>query len=467
MQKGLRVDRLLIIYIPWGLSLILSTSDILSYLTAWLGSFFIFYWSLSGKIRSIPNDISFSSQLMRPLFLVHIIFAGYMACTSIFYFLEVLGYENFQTPPPYFLVDLNELAILAQCQRLYVLGHAAFITGILIMMSYPSQQIFRFQLRSLPNFLMLFALITLPLATLFLLVPGLRQFYFQINSLSFIAGTLAFAFAIPLKKIGNTAICGTLYAFNFAQTLVSGFKEPIIISVLVLGIFLYPFYKRTIIFTFIPIIFLLFVVLPTYNQAYREQTLSKESNAQEAKDVAINAILNSDIKDNTTWGFLTGRLSEVKMFIQYAKTTPFPVDYYGFTLIEQSFTVIVPRIFWANKPITEDMVMERVYNAGVVERGTRASAKPALITDGYLSGGILGVFLTLLIYGIVAQWISIYAEKLFGGYILGTALIYSGLFQILWRGLSFEFLINSVFWSFFTMLVIFYLFRLLGILKRI
>jgi len=467
MNEGIRFDRLFILFIPWGLSLLFSASAVLSYFTAWAGSFFIFYLTLTGKIKAIPDDLKPSEQLMRPLFLVHIIFAGYMACTSVFYFLEVLGYENFRTPPPYFLIDLNQLEAVAACQRFYVLGHASFITGVLLVMQYPKKQVHSVQIKSVPNFTMLFALITLPVSTLFLLVPDLRQFYFQFNSLSFIAGTLALAFAIPLKKISNTIICGVLYAFNFAQTLVSGFKEPIIISVLVLGIFLFPFYKKTIFIIFIPIIFLLFVILPTYNNAFREQALSSPGNSEEAKAAALNAVLNSDIEDNTTWGFLTGRLSEVQMFTQYVKTTPFPIDYYGFTLIEQSLTVLVPRIFWPDKPITERMVMERVYNAGVVDRVSTVSAKPPLITDGYLSGGILGVFLTLLIYGMVAQWISIYAEKLFGGYILGTALMFSGLFQIFWRGLSFEFIINSVFWSFFTMVVIYFIFKILGIIKKV
>ena len=466
MNEGIRFDRLFILFIPWGLSLLFSASAVLSYFTAWAGSFFIFYVTLNGKIKAIPDDLKPSEQLMRPLFLVHIIFAGYMACTSVFYFLEVLGYENFQTPPPYFLIDLTQLEAVATCQRFYVLGHASFISGVLSVMQYPKKQVHSVQIKSVPNFIMLFALVTLPVSTLFLLVPGLWQFYFQFNSLSFIAGTLALAFAIPLKKISNTIICGILYAFNFAQSLVSGFKEPIIISVLVLGIFLFPFYKKTIFIIFIPIIFLLFVILPTYNNAFRAQALSS-GNSEEAKAAALNAILNSDIEDNTTWGFLTGRLSEVQMFVRYVKTTPFPIDYYGFTLIEQSITVLVPRIFWPDKPITEKMVMERVYNAGVVDKASSVSAKPPLITDGYLSGGMLGVFLTLLIYGMVAQWISICAEKLFGGYILGTALMFSGLFQIFWRGLSFEFIINSVFWSFFTMVVIYFIFKMLGIIKKV
>lgn len=463
---NLRIERLLLLFIPWLISLLLIGIPVFSYLTAWLGSFFIFYLTLFGKIKAIPNDLPISTQLMRPLFLVQIIFAGYMCCTSIFYFLTVLGYENFNSPPPYFLVDLNQLELVAQCQRYYILGHASFISGVLIAMDYPKRHPYILKVRSLANFLMLFALFTLPFSTLFLLIPGLRQFYFQLNALSFIAGTLALAFAIPLKKLENTVICSLLYAFNFAQTLVSGFKEPIIISVLVLGIFLFPFYKRIIIITFIPIILLLFVVLPTYNQVYRQQAWAGTESKDAASSAALDAVLNSDIEDNTTWGFLSGRLSEIQMFTQYTKTTPFPIDYYGFTLVQNGIIVIIPRIFWPSKPITEDMVMERVYNAGVVTRGTRASAKPALVVDGFLSGGMLGVFLTLLAYGYIAQKISIYAEQLFGGYILGTALIYSGLFQILWRGLSFEFIINSVFWSFVTMLVIFRILRFFNILQK-
>lgn len=113
------------------------------------------------------------------------------------------------------------------------------------------------------------------------------------------------------------------------------------------------------------------------------------------------------------------------------------------------------------------MIMERVYNAGVVNRHSIVSAKPPFVVDTYLSGGILGVFLSLLIYGSLTQLISIKAEKLFGGYLLGTALIYSGLFQIFWRGISFEFMTNAIFWSYITMLIISKIFRSMGIVKEI
>ena len=155
------------------------------------------------------------------------------------------------------------------------------------------------------------------------------------------------------------------------------------------------------------------------------------------------------------------------MFTKFVSSTPSEVDYYGLQILKQSALAIIPRIFWESKPTTENLIMERVYNAGVVYRGSNVSAKPPFIVDAYLSGGIFGIFICLFAYGAIAQSISIKAEYLFGGYILGTALIFSSLFQILWRGLSFEFLINSVFWSYISMLVLFNIFKTTNILKEI
>jgi hypothetical protein len=113
------------------------------------------------------------------------------------------------------------------------------------------------------------------------------------------------------------------------------------------------------------------------------------------------------------------------------------------------------------------MVMQRVYDAGVANRASSVSAKPAFIVDAYLSYGAIGVVLGLFAYGAIAQLIAQKAEYLFGGYILGTALMFSGLFQIMWRGLSFEFIINTVFWSYITMLIVFKIFRSRNILKLV
>jgi hypothetical protein len=465
----LKLERFGILFIPWALSLLLKNDPVLSYFIAWLGSFFLFYITLSGWIKPMPADRSMAGQLMRPIFLVQIIFAGYMACTSIFYFMDVMGYENLKKISTHILIDQERLRLTAECQRYYCLGHAAFVSGILVFMDYPIKTKYHIENQKFANLLMGFAIVSFPVSLLFLKIPGLSQFYIQLNPLSFIAGTLALAFAIPQKKIGSTLICLSFYFFNFYQALISGFKEPIIISVLVLGVFLYPNYKKLVAAVFIPLLLLLFIFLPTYNRIFRQNAWSGDTNADEARQLALDATLNDDSseQDDSNWDFQVFRLSEIDMFIKFVQSTPKKVDYYGFNLVKQSGIAIVPRVFWPSKPNTEDLIMERVYEAGVVNRASNVSAKPAFIVDAYLSGGAFGIFLCLFIYGAIAQLIAINAERLFGGYILGTALIFSGLFQIMWRGLSFEFLINSVFWSYITMLVIHKILTLTKILKEI
>jgi hypothetical protein len=390
-----------------------------------------------------------------------------MACSSIFYFLSLYGYDNFQKTNQYLLVDQVQLELVAKCQRYYVLGHAALATGMLIFMKYPAQSRYYIEKEKLANLVMIMALIAFPVSLFFLSVPGLSQFYFQLNSLSFIAGTLALAFAIPLQKIWNTIICLVLYCFNFYQGVISGYKEPIIISVMVLGIFLYPSYKKIVLTVFVPALLLLFVILPKFASTFRQNAWSGETQTDEATALALDAALNGDSKDETNWDFLVNRLSEIDMFTIYLQSTPQNIDYYGLDLLKQSAIVLVPRVFWPGKPSTEDLVMERVYDAGAVNRNSQVSAKPAYIVDTYLSAGTLGVFIGLLLYGAIASAISVKAEKLFGGYTLGTALIFTGLFQIFWRGLSFEFLINSVFWSYISMLIIFKILTTTKVLKEI
>jgi hypothetical protein len=455
-------ERYLVLFIPWLLSLIFKDNSGTSFVIAWLGSFFIFFLTLTGYVKPLPSDRSIAEQLMRPIFIVQIIFAGYTCCTSIFYFLNVLGYDDFHRVS-YYLVDSDRLNTTAQCQRYYCLGHAAFATGILASMKYPIEKKWHVEIEKLADLFMKFAIISFPVSLVFLKIPGLSQFYFQLSSLSFIAGTLALAFAIPLKKSVNTIICLLFYLFNFYQAIISGFKEPIIISVLVLGLFLYPTYKKLIAVTFIPLILLLFIFLPTFNRIFRENAWSGETDTEEATQIALNEALNG--QDNSNWSFLVYRLSEIDMFTTFVQSTPERVDYYGTKLLEQSVIVLVPRVVWPSKPSTEDLVMERVYDAGVINRNSNVSAKPAFIVDAYLSGGTLGIFICMLAYGAIAQIISQKAEQLFGGYILGTALIFTGLFQIFWRGLSFEFIINSVFWSYVTMLILSRTFKRFKILK--
>ena len=133
-------ERFIILFIPWFLAEIFKANAELSYLTAWIGSFFIFYITLTGKLKPLPNDRPTAEQMMRPIFLVQIIFIGYTCCSSIFYFFSIIGYEDFHKISDYYLVNPDILERTAQCQRYYCLGHAAFATGILMFMNYPDKQ---------------------------------------------------------------------------------------------------------------------------------------------------------------------------------------------------------------------------------------------------------------------------------------------------------------------------------------
>lgn len=463
-----RPERFFVLYLPWIFSWLLNAYPQLSYLIAWLGSFFIFLITMTGWVKPIPGDRSLGEQLMRPLFLTQIIFAGYMCCSSIFYYLDALGYDNFHLLNHLFKPEPKKLMLIAECQRYYCLGHAAFVSGTLLFMNYPVKKKYLLQTSyNLTDLLLYVAVIAIPLSLFFAAVPGLSQFSAQFNALSFIAATLALAFAIPQHKLPNILISGTLFMFNFYKSFLSGYKEPIIVGLLVLGIFLYPLYKRTVILVFVPLLLVVFMALPTYNQVFRQNAWSGDLSAEAASKVAFDAALsNSTEVEGSNWSFLVFRLSEMDMFVKYVQSTPTYTNFYGMQMVKQSFQSLIPRAFWPNKPNTEDMVMERVFNAGIAAKGTNVSAKPALVADAYLFKGGIGIFLILFFYGAVIQLIALKAESLFGGYILGIALVYSGLFQMFWRGLSFEFLFNSVFWSYISMLLIARFMFVIRILKK-
>lgn len=168
---------------------------------------------------------------------------------------------------------------------------------------------------------------------------------------------------------------------------------------------------------------------------------------------------NDDEIDQTNWAFLTKRISEIDMFTKFVDNTPRQTDYYGFEIVVNAIESVVPRFLWPSKPNIETLSMERVYTAGAVDRSSSASAKTRPVVDAYLSGGAIGVFISLFIYGLSTQWLCNKAESLFGGYQMGCIVVFNGLFQGLWRGNNFEFLLSSIFWSFILMLLIYVFFK--------
>lgn len=454
----------LLLFLPWVFSILLEANPVISYATAWLGSFWVFYVSMSGKIKPLPADLPILGQLMRPLFITQFIFAGYLAVSSIFFFLDINGYYYFIRLPEQ-NTDWQKIHLAAQCQRYYCLAHAAFTSGILAGMQYKQKPSWKVASKSYADLLLKLSFGFSILALITGFVPGMAQFAIKLEELSFVAAVLSLALAIPEGNTVSILIAAGIFGLNMVNAFLSGWKEQILVPLIMLGAYLYPFYKRTVTVTLPLLLALFFIFIPTYNRVFRGMAWAGESNSELAAKAAIEAISSGeeDLGSNN-WTFLTGRLSEIGMFVNYVERVPREIDFYGFTIVKQALESMVPRALWPGKPITEELVMQRVWDIGIVDRNSIVSAKPPLVTDGYLSGGGVGIFMLTLLLGYAASRISVLCENWFGGYLLGTGLIYTGLFQIFWRGNCFEFMLNSVFWSYILLYVLYFTARKLRLI---
>jgi hypothetical protein len=454
---------LLPLFLPWLLSSIVSYNPIASYFCAWLGSFWIFYYSIIKVMKPLSPGLPIQFQVMRPLVLIQTIFAGLMSVSAVFFFLDHLGYYFwFQTPQSELRVNALTYQ-LAYCQRLYVFAHAALVLGMIIGLKPHNGAAYRWSadIQTIPTLGILvftsygvsffpalsqFAVLLLPVArslAAIMVLNGLRQGRLQMLLAG--AGFLLF----------------TLY-----QAAHSGFKEGIFVTLILLAFVLYPHYKRIVISLSVPCLMLLFYLLPTWNNSIRAASWQDEVPVEQAAEQAYAQLIAEDdgmLKQNS-WEFLTNRFSEIGMFSKYVAHVPEVRPYYGTEILQNAMLALIPRAIWPGKPNTEAASMLRVYEAGVISEHSDASAKTRTVVDGYLSAGYPGVLFTMLCYGLVCQSLCNLAERLFGGYELGCIIIFNGMFQQLWRGNNLEFIINNVVYGLILMLMTFFVLKHSGIL---
>jgi len=455
------------LFLPYVLSEVFAASPMVSYGIAWLGSFFIFYLSLSGTVKPLPDDRSFARQLFRPLGLTQLTFAGYNAVTSIFYVLSLHGYY-FWVHDATQAAPAREMLLAASAQRYYVLAHAAFTAGILIAMNYRSSGRWKINTSMhLPRLMLSIAVGTYALSVLLGYVPGLGQVQIRFVTLALVASVLSFALSLRSGEWGLILVNTGIYSANLVQAVLSGWKEEVIVIFLLLLMFLYPFYKRAVAIVTPAIFSILLIVLPLYVGTFRSLAWGEEQvRPEQAAQIAYSRLQQANVETiaGETWSFLTGRASEIGLFTDYLREVPENRDFYGGSIAAQAAESVIPRVLWSGKPVTERRVMQRAYENHVVSSRSDVSAKPQYIVDGYLSGGALGVFLACLLYGLLASWASRLAERWFGGYLIGSGLIYTALFRDLWTGNAFEFLSNTLFWSFMIMYALFVAGRYLDLL---
>jgi hypothetical protein len=452
-----------LLFIPLLLATFLKDSPTTSYSIAWLGSFYIFYitWVKFGLYHS--EELPIAERIMKPIFLIQAIFVGFMCCTSIFYYYDI--YQQTLNNPNM----LNEMWLTAKSQRLSLLAHIALVVGISLLTKEKQIQIIPNR-RNLPSsFYIKLTLICYAIGVIFSSINGLFQFAIYFMSIAAISGVYIMVSGIKQKRKESIIIGLGFFVFNFIAATLTGFKESIITNILIIAVLLFPIYKKTILVLSLPLIYLMVYILPTYSSVIRQQSWFGDTAVEEARSMALEQLLDEENEEKikeTNWEFLTHRASEISMFNQFVNYIPKERDFYGFEIIENSFYSIIPRVLWTNKPITETISMERVYEAGVVDRDSIVSAKTRPVVDGYLSLGALGVFIFIFLYGAFCQWAYQKSEDLFQSYELGGIVIFNGAFQGLWRGNNFEFIVNNMVYGLITVYLLYFIVTKLNLLNR-
>jgi hypothetical protein len=443
---------ILLIYLPWLLAHLFKFDPKLSFFTAWIGSFFIFYISISSSLAPLNTNKNFLIPVMKPIVLIQIIFAGFMCCTSIFYFLQHID---------------GAIETISECQRLSLLAHSSLVTGMILMIKNDNQtQSISFS-PTLSLVLGICIIAYLSSKGLVYITP-LIQFKYPLQILSITTGVYVLIKGTAERHLVSSLIGVTMFSIHFIESTLTGFKEGIIVQILILAFVGFHYYRKFVLLTAVPALIIALYILPTYANIMRTESWTKGRPATSARTQAYQTFFaeeNDHLIMENNYQFLTNRFSEIGMFVKYVKHTPDHQDFTGSEILKNILTSLIPRFLWDDKPITEHVAMERVYEAGVISRFSNVSAKTRPVVDGYLMAGTIGVFVLMLSYGMITQIISNTAERLFGGYEMGGIVIFNSLFQQLWRGNSLEFLVNNIICGLILMLVIYALMKALNLLS--
>lgn len=444
------------LYIPWIVSEMTRYHEVLSYFIAWTGSFLIFYLTISSSAKYISLDLPPVNQAMRPIVMIQLFFAGFMCCTSIFYFLDHMGYQ-FLTDVSGSTFQANEqTARIAKCQRLALLAHTALITGIILTTKAFPPVKYKIKSKSIPLVIKM-CVLSFFIATCLTFTPGLIQFKQPLLNISVSCSAFILVSGSVHKNRLYIFFGIVTFGLSTISSIFTGFKESLILNIILITFLAYPYYKRTVLMLSVPCIYILMYILPTFTTIIRSQLWKQKKTREQAGTYAYQTFIDDQNEQEiiiNNWEFLTNRFSEIGMFTVYVKQVPDQYPYYGLQIFKNSLVALIPRALWNEKPNTEHLAMERVYKAGVANRASIVSAKTRPIVDAYLTAGPAGIFITMLLYGILAQSICNKAEKLFGGYQFGCIIIFNSLFQMLWRGNTFEFLLNNILYSYILMMII-------------
>ncbi len=422
---------------------------------SWIGSWFIIFMTLTGRIFEVASGGSLTNQILRPWMLMHLIYAGYGFMTSIFYWMDLNGWY-YLSHKYHTSANLGEVSRAAEAQVYYVLSHAALVTGFSIARRPSSNNTSKFTTpQSMSGFLIKAAGVAFLLGASFRLVPGLAEFSSKFTSLGVIAGAFTIGVTLQERSMKWFPVAVLLNCLLLLSSVASAMKEDTIMLLVINALAFFPVAPWRTATLSILVFAVCLIILPSISNSLRRDTWFGNFTTKEALPLAYSELLNKDRHTLAaeTWTFLVNRFSEQNLFIRYLDSTPKLSPFQGLTIVKQSLLNLIPRILWPEKPNTERFVMARVYDNGVVLDTSNISAKPQFVVDGYLTMGAFGVWLSGIFYGFLAITFSRQCEEWLGGYLFG-GISFNGLFSIMLRGNCWEFFLNQVLWSFFLICVL-------------
>ncbi|MBI3015272.1 MAG: hypothetical protein HYY65_09485 [Candidatus Tectomicrobia bacterium] len=420
------MDRIFVVFLPYLLGLMWRDPPGLSIALSSVGSFFIAGIAQTRWFRQSGDNLPITHRLLRPGFMFHLFFVAYHVVGAGFYALNAAGFGFFGRD----LDPLEDvLKTIAVGQAWMLLAHASVTAGIkLVGFRYGPP---KYVIRSIPPYsLIVVSLIALGVGTVSALIPGLWNLSQKLLDISATAILVEFALSVRRRRFINMAVTFLLLGINLTRMMISGWRGLVLFSGITLAALLYPLMPRRVVIGGSAFVLIWFLFLYPLGTLLRPLLWYVGVGRSAAVTLSLEPVLSMSLEERLEqiWGGLSGRANDMDAFGKYLEFVPGNRPYYGVELVKESMFGLVPRILWPGKPDLEQLSMERVYEAGVVPRESLVSAKSNFFQDAYLSGGGAGIVIACLLLGMLIMVISRTCERWFGGYDIGTCVIYVSLF---------------------------------------
>jgi hypothetical protein len=417
--------RILVIFLPYIIGLMWPDQPAFSIVWSLAGSIFIAVIAQTSWFRQSDEKVRVSHQLLRPVSMYHLMFVAYNVLGGGAFALNAAGYALGGKSPA---SALSDILLIAGCQRLMLLAHASVTIGMkLARLRYEKP---KYVIPSIPPYsLIVISFITMGVGILVSANDTLGQLSQKIYALSAATISLDIVLCIRYRRYKNLVLTLLILGLNLFQQSVSGWKGNILWTVIMLGAMLYPLMPKLVVSAGSAFILFWALYFYPFGLALRPLLWYQGVAQDQAVEISIDRALNMSLDErlDIVWEMMVGRANDLNQFVKYIEYVPANRPYYGFEIVDNATIALVPRLIWPEKPDLEKISMQRVYEAGVVSRQSDVSAKSNYYQDAYLSGGEGAIILACLFFGMLTMLVSRACERLFGGYDVGTCIIYTSL----------------------------------------